>query len=252
MLIAGLVLALVFLGVSRAITAEFDTPQSRVELAEPHRRRAADPPGHGRQGRQRRHPGRLPPVQVRRLLPARAEPVVDPGPVGHARRRGAARQPRVRGFHRPLAASDRDREAVGPPPGARASCVLVVFAAIAIAGSAFPVLPGDEISVLSAFAYAIWLGLLALVAGAIAFALGPFVGRGAAAGIAGVITFAGFILNGYQAAVPELAPFANLTWWGWTSDHIALAGQYDWLPVIAGGGRGGRPARGRHRGVRAA
>jgi ABC-2 type transport system permease protein len=31
--------------------------------------------------------------------------------------------------------------------------------------------------------------------------------------------------------VPELAPFANLTWWGWTYDHVALAGQYDWPSV---------------------
>ena len=109
--------------------------------------------------------------------------------------------------------------------------VLVAFVSIAIAGSSFAVLPGDEISVLSAFGYAIWLGLLALTAGALAFALGPFVGRGAAAGIAGFVTFAGFILNGYRAPVPELAPFANLTWWGWTYDHVPLAGQYDWASV---------------------
>ena len=109
--------------------------------------------------------------------------------------------------------------------------VFVAFVSIAIAGSSFAALPGDEISVLSAFGYAIWLGLLALAAGSLAFALGPFVGRGAAAGIAGFVTFAGFILNGYQAPVPELAPFANLTWWGWTYNHVALAGQYDWPSV---------------------
>jgi ABC-2 type transport system permease protein len=38
----------------------------------------------------------------------------------------------------------------------------------------------------------------------------------------------GYLLNGYQAAIPELAPFANLTWFGWTQDHIPLAGLYDW------------------------
>ncbi len=59
----------------------------------------------------------------------------------------------------------------------------------------------------------------------------PFVGRGAAAGIAGFVTFAGFILNGYRGPVPELEPFANLTWWGWTYNHVALAGQYDWPAV---------------------
>ena len=32
--------------------------------------------------------------------------------------------------------------------------------------------------------------------------------------------------------MPELAPFANLTWWGWTYDHVALAGQYDWASVV--------------------
>jgi ABC-2 type transport system permease protein len=109
--------------------------------------------------------------------------------------------------------------------------VLVTFVAITIAGSTLAALPGDEISPLSALAYSLWLGLIALAGGALAFALGPFVGRGAAAGIAGAVTFAGFILNGYQDPVPALAPFANLTWWGWTQDHVGLAGQYDWPSV---------------------
>ena len=42
----------------------------------------------------------------------------------------------------------------------------------------------------------------------------------------------GSSLNGYRGPVPELAPFANLTWWGWTYDHVALAGQYDWPSVV--------------------
>ncbi|HEX6140704.1 MAG TPA: ABC transporter permease subunit [Candidatus Limnocylindria bacterium] len=108
---------------------------------------------------------------------------------------------------------------------------LVGFASIAYAGATYPVLPGDEISVAQAFGYAAWLGLMVLAAGGLAFALGPFVGRGAAAGVAGFVTFAGFILNGYQQPVPELAPYANLTWWGWTSNHIPLGGQFDWPSV---------------------
>lgn len=110
---------------------------------------------------------------------------------------------------------------------------LVGFASIAYAGAAYPVLPGDEISVLQAFGYAAWLGLMVLCAGGLAFALAPFVGRGAAAGISGFVTFAGYILNGYQQPVPELAPFANLTWWGWTQNHVPLGGQYDWPSVAA-------------------
>ena len=69
-------------------------------------------------------------------------------------------------------------------------------------------------------------------AGSVAFAIAPFLGRGAAAGIAGAVMFAGFILNGYQSAIPELAPLANLTWFGWTANHIPLAGLYDWPSLV--------------------
>jgi ABC-2 type transport system permease protein len=110
--------------------------------------------------------------------------------------------------------------------------MIVVFLSIAFVGTAFAALPGDEISVGAAAGYAVWLGLLALVAGSLAFALAQFLGRGAAVGIAGAIMFTGFILNGYQGAIPELAPFANLTWFGWTTNHIPLAGLYD-LPSLA-------------------
>jgi ABC-2 type transport system permease protein len=105
------------------------------------------------------------------------------------------------------------------------------FASIAYVGAAYPVLPGDEISPLQAVGYALWLGLMALAAGGLAFALAPFVGRGAAAGISGFVMMAGYILYGYQQPVPELAPYANLTWWGWTQNHIPLAGQFDWPSV---------------------
>ena len=108
---------------------------------------------------------------------------------------------------------------------------VAVFASLAIAGSAIATLPGDEITVLMAAGYAVWLGLMSLAAGALAFAVAPVLGRGAAVGIAGAVMFGGFILNGYQGAIPSLAPFANLTWFGWTSNHIPLAGQFDWAPV---------------------
>ena len=108
---------------------------------------------------------------------------------------------------------------------------LVTLISIAIAGSAFATLPGDELSLAQAFGYSIWMVLMALAAGSVAFALGPFIGRGAAAGIAGFITIAGFVLNGYQAPVPQIAPLANLTWFGWTNAHLPLAGQFDWPSV---------------------
>lgn len=108
---------------------------------------------------------------------------------------------------------------------------VVTFVAIAIAGAAYAVLPGDEIGVTAAFGYAIWMVLMALAAGSVAFALSPFVGRGAAAGIAGFLTIAGFIVSGYSAPVPELAPLAKATWFGWTYNHLPLAGQFDWPSV---------------------
>ena len=72
---------------------------------------------------------------------------------------------------------------------------------------------------------------MSVAAGALAFALAPFVGRGSAAGLAGAVMLGGFLLNGYQQAIPELAPFANLTWFGWTTDHIPLANQFDWASL---------------------
>ena len=107
----------------------------------------------------------------------------------------------------------------------------IVGTAIAVAGNTMAALPGDEITVASAFGFAIWLFLMSLAAGSLAFALAPFVGRGSAAGLAGAAMLGGFLLAGYQTAIPELAPFANLTWFGWTANHIPLANQFDWASL---------------------
>ena len=108
----------------------------------------------------------------------------------------------------------------------------IIGVAIAVAGSAVATLPGDKITLEAAIGFAAWLFLMSVAAGALAFALAPFVGRGSAAGLAGAVMLGGFLLNGYQQAIPELAPFANLTWFGWTTDHIPLANQFDW-PSLA-------------------
>jgi ABC-2 type transport system permease protein len=113
-----------------------------------------------------------------------------------------------------------------------AIAVLFVFVSLVMTGLTASKLPGDEVPVSAALGYALWFGLTALAAGSVAFAFAPFLGRGAAMGIAGAITFGGFILNGYQAAIPSLAPFANLTWFGWTTNHLPLAGSYDWASLV--------------------
>jgi ABC-2 type transport system permease protein len=114
----------------------------------------------------------------------------------------------------------------------------MVFLALAawVTGSAFgtPAL-GDQIPLLSAVGFALWVGLIALASGSVAFALGPLVGRGAAAGIAGVVLLGGFVVGNYAPYVPALDLVSNLSWFRWTYDHVPLAGQYDWISVAAVG-----------------
>ena len=224
------VLAMVFLGVTRAIVTEFDTPQSRVEME--NLINAVPPILQGLAGKivnvdtmggylQYKYGTFFPLVVGLWSILALS------GTLAGEAQRGSLDFVASTGISRRRIAIQKLLGHLVP----LSIALLVTFVSIAIAGEAYPVLPGDEISVTSAFAYALWLGLIALAGGGLAFALGPFVGRGAAAGIAGAVTFAGFILSGYQQPVPALAPFANLTWWGWTYDHTALAGVYDWPSV---------------------
>jgi ABC-2 type transport system permease protein len=114
----------------------------------------------------------------------------------------------------------------------QAIVALVVFLSLLTVGRSINGLPGDEITIEMAAGYAIWLFLLGIAAGGVAFALAPFLGRGSAAGVAGAVLFGGFIVNGYQAAIPTLAPLANLTWFGWTANHVPLAGEFDWVTLL--------------------
>jgi ABC-2 type transport system permease protein len=115
---------------------------------------------------------------------------------------------------------------------ALAGVVIVVALSAWVVGAAFATLPGDAISPESAIGYALWVGLVAIASGSVAFALAPIVGRSSAAGIAGAIMLGGYLLNGYQAAIPAFAALANLTWFGWTVDHQPLAGQFDWISLV--------------------
>lgn len=112
-----------------------------------------------------------------------------------------------------------------------AALVVLAFASWLV-GAAFGNLPGDAIPPQAAIGFALWVGLMALFFGGLAYALAPFLGRGAAAGISGFVMFAGWILNGYQASVPAFRPVASLTPFSWTANHLPLAGQYDWLPLV--------------------
>jgi ABC-2 type transport system permease protein len=100
------------------------------------------------------------------------------------------------------------------------------------AGALFGTVPEDAIPVGAAIDYALLVGLIGLACGGVAFALGPIVGRGSAAGIAGIVLMAGYLVNGYKAAVPAFQPLAGLTWFGWTAGNLPLAGQLDWPSLV--------------------
>jgi len=116
------------------------------------------------------------------------------------------------------------------------SMVFLVVATL-VAASVFGV-PGlgDEIPLSGAVGFALWVGLMGLVSGSVAFALAPLVGRGSAAGVAGAVLLGSFILGGYAPYVPALEPIATVSWFHWTYGHVPLAGLYDWasLALVAG------------------
>ena len=167
------------------------------------------------------------------VLPARGQPLVDPRAVGHARRRGAPRQPRVprcdRADH---AAAHRAREAVRATSSRWPSPWLVIFVGDRdrrqrVRG------PAGRRDLASSRRPAT---RLARPAGARRRAPWPSPSRRSSDAAPRPASPArscspGFILNGYQAAIPALAPFANLTWFGWTANHIPLAGQFDWASL---------------------
>jgi polyether ionophore transport system permease protein len=231
-IVAAGLLAVVFLGVTRAIVTEFDTPESRLEMEA--LIRAVPPILQGLGGKVVDNIGTMGGYLQYKygtffpLVLGLWSILALSGTLAAEAQRGSLDMLAATGISRRRIAIQKLLGHLVP----LSIVLLVTFVSIAIAGEAYPVLPGDEISVSSAFAYTVWLGLIALAGGSLAFALGPFVGRGAAAGIAGFVTFAGFILSGYQQAVPALEPFARLTWWGWTYDHTALSGQSDWPSVV--------------------
>ena len=111
------------------------------------------------------------------------------------------------------------------------SMAFLVFATL-VAASVFGVPElGDEIPLSGAVGFALWVGLMGLVSGSVAFALAPLVGRGSAAGVAGAVLLGSFILGGYAPYVPALEPIATVSWFHWTYGHVPLAGQYAWASL---------------------
>jgi len=122
-----------------------------------------------------------------------------------------------------------------------AHLVVVGIAMVALAlllwvcGRAFAPLPGDEIPLAAAAAYALFAGLLILAPGSIAFAAAPFVGRGAAAGLAAFAMVVAYFVSGFRSSFPAFETLSPVSWYAWTANHVPLAGLYDWpslLPLV--------------------
>jgi ABC-2 type transport system permease protein len=73
---------------------------------------------------------------------------------------------------------------------------------------------------------------MAIAFGSVALVISQFWGRAAGVGIAGGLLVAGWIIQGYHAAIPGLGALTVLTPWSWTYDHVPLAGQFNWISVV--------------------
>src|SRR5512139_613730 len=75
---------------------------------------------------------------------------------------------------------------------------------------------GDQISLLSSFGFALWVGFIAMFFGGLAFALSPLLGRAGATGVSGLAMAALWLANGMNVGGPLLA----LSPYDWTFDHV--------------------------------
>jgi ABC-2 type transport system permease protein len=132
----------------------------------------------------------------------------------------------------PLSRTRIALEKLGGHVVAVAVAMALVGLAAWVAGAAFGTMPGDEVSPEAAAGFAVGLFVRTLMAGSVAFALASFVGRGIAAGLAGALLVAGYVVTSYRTVVPVFDAVAEFSWFAWTSDHLPLAGRWDWAAVM--------------------
>jgi ABC-2 type transport system permease protein len=111
--------------------------------------------------------------------------------------------------------------------------MVVLAVSLWASGTAFATLPGDEIALGDAAAYAVMTGVVMLLPGSIAFAASAVIGRGAAAGLAALLMLTAYFVNGYRSMVAVFETLTPLSWYSWTWNHVPLAGLYDWPPIAA-------------------
>ena len=123
-------------------------------------------------------------------------------------------------------------EKVGAHVVAMAIAMLIVALVMWGTGLAFGTLPDDEIPALDALSYALLMGLTGLAAGGVAFALAPFVGRGAAAGLAALFLVGSWLINGYAESVPVFETLEPISFVAWSAGHRPIAGIHDPIGLV--------------------
>ncbi len=97
---------------------------------------------------------------------------------------------------------------------------------------ALAILPGDEASLAATVSHYAYVGVATLAGGAVAFALGPLLGRVGAAGVGAAVLYGSYVVNGYAGLVPGFDVLKELSYFRWLAGHRPLAGQEDPLPLL--------------------
>jgi ABC-2 type transport system permease protein len=97
--------------------------------------------------------------------------------------------------------------------------------------NALGTLPSDAVPISAAAGSGAWLLTTILMPGAVAFAVAPILGRGAALGIGATVLFLSFVVSAYSDIVPAFEILRPLSYLHVTADHRPLGGQWDWPAV---------------------
>jgi len=120
---------------------------------------------------------------------------------------------------------------VGGHVTALAAAVLLITVLTWLASPAFATLPGDAFGIDQAFGFASLTGLTMLASGAVAFAVGPFVGRTRAMALGLIVLFGGYVISSFGSLSSLIDAFGPLSFFEWTAGHRPLAGVTDWPSV---------------------
>ena len=110
--------------------------------------------------------------------------------------------------------------------------VLVVAVMLVVSSNAFGTAAlGDQIPLGNSLGFAVWVGVIAMFFGGLAFALAPLLGRAGSAGVASLLMMLLWLASGLEMGGPleAISPFH------WTVTHIPLVGYFDWAGVMVVG-----------------